>query len=84
MKAAMEIDYDIPFLAGELPYSGGAAGHNTQVAKVPDQRDNFYVVSADGLDVYPADTQWYLYFGHDDTVELGKRYAGNMVGALNW
>ena len=84
MKEAMGIDYDIPFLAGELPYSGGAAGHNTQVALVADQGANFYVVSAEGLNVDPADTQWNLHFGHDDTVELGKRYAQTMAEALGW
>lgn len=84
MKSAMGIEEDIPFLAGELPYSGDAAGHNTQVAKVPDQGDHFFVVSAEGLTVDPADVKWNLHFGHDDTVELGRRYAATMAEALKW
>jgi hypothetical protein len=84
MKAAMGIDYDIPFIAGELLYSGSCAGHNELVHRVPDQGDNFYYISAEGLTVDPSDTQWGLHFGHEAQVELGKRYAAKMIEALGW
>jgi hypothetical protein len=75
---------DVPFLAGELLYSGGCAGHNKLVNQLPSVVKNCYVVSANGLVVDPSDTYWRLHFGHDSTVILGKRYADKMIQALGW
>jgi hypothetical protein len=75
---------NVPFLAGELLYSGSCAGHNTLVNKLPSVVSNSYVVSASGLVVDPADTQYRLHFGHDSQVTLGKRYAEKMSQALGW
>lgn len=75
---------DIPFIAGELLYSGGCVGHNTLVNKLPSVVKNCYVVSANGLVVDPADTQWRLHFSHDSQVTLGKRYAQKMIEVLGW
>lgn len=75
---------DVPFLAGELAYDGGCASHNTLVAKLPSVVANAYVVSAQGLKLDPADTQWRLHFSRDSQVELGKRYAAKMISALHW
>jgi Carbohydrate esterase, sialic acid-specific acetylesterase len=75
---------DVPFLAGELLYTGGTAGHNTQVNRIPGMVSNSFVISANGLVVDPADTQWNLHFGHDSVVEFGKRYAQTMIEALGW
>ncbi len=73
---------DVPFLAGELPYAGNCSAHNSLVARLPELIPNAGVVSAQGLAVDPADTQWNLHFGHDETVELGRRYATSMIEAL--
>jgi hypothetical protein len=73
---------DIPFLAGELAYDGACSGHNTQVAKLPGLITNAYVISASGLALDPADTQYHVHFGHDAQVEFGKRYAQKMIEAL--
>jgi hypothetical protein len=73
-----------PFLAGELLYSGGAAGHNRLVNQLPSVVSNAFVVSADGLLEDPADTQWHLHFDRDSEVEFGKRYAAQMIAALGW
>jgi len=73
---------EIPFLAGELPYAGNCARHNAQVAELPALIANTHVVSAEGLAVDPKDTRWNLHFGHDETVELGRRYAETMRAAL--
>ena len=73
-----------PFLAGELPYDGDCANHNTLVNQLPSVVTNAYVVSASGLVVDPADTQWNLHFDHDSTLTLGIRYAETMIGALGW
>ncbi len=75
---------DIPFIAGELLYSGSCAGHNTLINKLPSIVKNCSVVSASGLVVDPSDTQWKLHFGHDSQVTLGKRYAEKMIQALGW
>ena len=75
---------NIPFLAGELAYSGSCAGHNTLVNKLPSVVSNAFVVSASGLVVDPADTQWKLHFGRDSQVSFGKRYAAKMIEALGW
>jgi hypothetical protein len=75
---------DVPFLAGELAYDGGCAGHNTLVNMLPSVVSNAYVVSASGLALDPADTQWHLHFGHDPQVMFGQRYAQKMMEALHW
>jgi len=75
---------NVPFIAGELLYSGSCAGHNKLVNQLPSVVKNCYVVSASGLVVDPADTQYKLHFGHDSQVTLGKRYAEKMIGALGW
>jgi hypothetical protein len=74
----------VPFLAGELLYTGGTAGHNTLVNQLPDVVSNAFVIPANGLVVDPIDTQWNLHFDHDSQVEFGKRYAQTMIDALGW
>jgi hypothetical protein len=74
---------DIPVLAGELLYSGGCAGHNTLVNKLPSVVKNSYVISASGLSGDPADS-WGLHFNHDSQVTFGKRYAAKMTEVLGW
>ncbi|MBN2440299.1 MAG: hypothetical protein JXJ04_03110 [Spirochaetales bacterium] len=73
---------NVPFLAGELLYSGSCAGHNVLINQLPGIISNCYVVSASGLVVDPADTQWKLHFGHDSQVTFGQRYAQKMIQAL--
>jgi hypothetical protein len=75
---------DVPFLAGELAYDGGCAGHNTLVNMLPSVVSNAYVVSANGLMLDPADTDWHLHFGHDSQVMFGQRYAEKLIEALHW
>lgn len=75
---------DVPFLAGELPYDGDSASHNTLVAQLPTLIDNAWLVSAEGLIVDPTDTQWNLHFDHDSQVTLGQRYADVLKTALGW
>ena len=72
----------IPFLAGELLYSGRRAGHNTLINQLPSVVANGHVVSASGLVVDPADTQYRLHFGHDSQVTLGTRYARKLIEVL--
>jgi len=73
---------NVPFLAGELLYSGSCAGHNTLINQLPNVISNCRVISANGLVVDPSDTQWHLHFDHDSQVEFGKRYAQAMIELL--
>jgi hypothetical protein len=75
---------EVPFLAGELLYTGGAAGHNRLVNQLPGLISNARVISANGLVQDPTDTQWHLHFAHDSQVEFGKRYAQALIEALGW
>jgi hypothetical protein len=73
---------DVPFLAGELPYESACGNHNPLVNQLSTEITNAHVISAEGLNLDPADTQWNMHFGHDDTVELGKRYEAKMSELL--
>jgi hypothetical protein len=73
---------DVPFLAGELPPASACGNHNPLVNQLPGLITNAHVISAQGLNLDPADTQWNMHFGHDDTVELGKRYEAKMAELL--
>lgn len=75
---------DIPFIAGELLYSGGCSEHNKLVKQLPSFIKNCYIVSAEGLVGDPSDTKWNLHFDHDSEVTLGKRYAEIMIKVLGW
>jgi arabinoxylan arabinofuranohydrolase len=75
---------NVPFLAGELLYSGPCAGHNTLVNQLPSLITNCYVISANGLVQDPGDTTYHLHFSHDSSVEFGKRYAAKMIQVLGW
>jgi hypothetical protein len=75
---------NVPFIAGELLYSGGCAGHNTLINQLPSVVSNAYVVSASGLLVDPLDTDWKLHFGRDAQITLGKRYAEKLLTAFGW
>lgn len=72
---------NIPFLAGELLYGGGAAGHNRLVNTLPSMIPNAHVVSARDLAADPTDARYRLHFGHDAQITLGKRYAATMMEA---
>lgn len=75
---------DVPFLAGELAPNGNCASHNPLVNQLSSLISNGHVVSAQGLVIDPADTQWHLHFDHESQVSFGKRYAQTMIDALKW
>ena len=83
VKAAMAIDYDIPFIAGEMLHGGNCEGHNALVRQVPSLGSNFDYVSAEGLVMAPGD-EWRVHFDHDSQVTLGRRYGEKMRIALGW
>ena len=71
LKNDLNLNEDVPFLAGELPYNGCCKLHNNVIAQIPSKIPNSAVVSANGLtgmkDQYHFDTPSYR--------EMGKRYA---------
>jgi hypothetical protein len=73
---------NVPFVAGELLYSGNCSQHNALVNQLPGQITNAHAVSAQGLTRDPADTQWNVHFSHDSQVTFGARYAQKMITAL--
>ena len=71
---------EVPFIAGELPYTGCCSGHNSLVAKLPEIVANGHVVSADGG---LADKGDRLHWNSAAVREMGRRYAEKMQALQN-
>ena len=72
---------DIPFLAGEVLRGGMSSGANNNIAKLPQQSKNFYVISSEGLTQPLGDGQ-NVHFTSQEYRDLGKRYAEKMIEVL--
>ncbi len=72
---------DIPFLAGEVLRSGVSSGANNNIAKLPQQSSNFYVVSSEGFNQALGDGQ-NVHFTSQEYRDFGKRYAEKMIEVL--
>ena len=72
---------DIPFLAGEVLRSGSSSGANQNIAKLPQQSKNFYVVSSEGFNQALGDGQ-NVHFTSQEYRDFGKRYAEKMIEVL--
>ncbi|OWV02262.1 sialate O-acetylesterase [Fibrobacter sp. UWR2] len=72
---------DIPFLAGEVLRSGVSSGANNNIAKLPQQSKNFYVVSSEGFNQALGDGQ-NVHFTSQEYRDFGKRYAEKMIEVL--
>lgn len=75
---------DVPFIAGELPRTGGsAASHNPLVAQIPNVVENGHFVSSgpmpDGTVL--GDRGDGIHWSTDSVIEMGKRYAAKMLEA---
>jgi hypothetical protein len=68
---------EVPFLAGELMYSGCCAGHNALVRQLPNEISNTFAISASGLGAFDQ-----YHFDLPGQRELGRRYAQTMLQAL--
>lgn len=75
------LESDIPFLAGEVLRSGSSAGANQNIAKLPQQSKNFYVVSSEGFNQALGDGQ-NVHFTSQEYRDFGKRYAEKMIEVL--
>jgi len=72
---------DIPFLAGEVLRSGVSSGANNNIAKLPQQSSNFYVVSSEGFNQALGDGQ-NVHFTSQEYRDFGKRYGEKMIEVL--
>ena len=72
---------DIPFLAGEVLRSGSSSGANQNIAKLPQQSSNFYVVSSEGFNQALGDGQ-NVHFTSQEYRDFGQRYAEKMIEVL--
>jgi len=79
LRNDLGIGDDVPFLAGELLYSGDCARHNALVGRLPDSLPNAHVVPAAGLEMAPGDP-WRVHFSRDAAIELGRRFADTLIG----
>ncbi len=75
------LENDIPFLAGEVLRSGVSSGANNNIAKLPQQSKNFYVVSSEGFNQALGDGQ-NVHFTAQEYRDFGKRYAEKMIEVL--
>ena len=75
------LENDIPFLAGEVLRSGVSSGANNNIAKLPQQSKNFYVVSSEGFNQALGDGQ-NVHFTSQEYRDFGKRYAEKMIEVL--
>ena len=76
---ALDMSSDtVPFVAGELLRSGCC--YSDRVSKLPNTMDNTYYASSEDLGGNGVDR---YHFNHDAYVEFGKRYAEQMLKAVN-
>ena len=79
--ADLNLGDDIPFLAGEVLRSGMSSGANNNIAKLPQQSKNFYVISSEGFNQALGDGQ-NVHFTSQEYRDFGKRYAEKMIEVL--
>jgi hypothetical protein len=70
LRADLGLEVSVPFLAGEMLYSGSCAAHNAKVNELPPQIPNAHVISARGLNGMDQ-----FHFDLAGQHELGGRYA---------
>ena len=79
VKAAWGVDYDVPFILGELPAGGCCSGHNNLVHQAADMLPDGHWVSQQGTKVMDQ-----YHFDHAGVVLMGTRYGEKMIEALGW
>jgi Carbohydrate esterase, sialic acid-specific acetylesterase len=79
VKAAWGVDYDVPFILGELPAGGCCGGHNQRVHEAADVLPMGAWVSQDGTNVMDQ-----YHFDHASVVLMGTRYGEKMIEMLGW
>lgn len=78
LKALNMSSDSVPFVAGELLRDGCC--YSDRVSKLSNTMDNTYFASSEGLGGNGVDR---YHFNHDAYVTIGKRYAEQMLKAIN-
>jgi hypothetical protein len=65
---------NVPFIAGELPYPGCCASHNTLIQQLPSIISNAHVATAEGLNIHDQ-----YHWDSAGVREMGRRYANIML-----
>ena len=71
---------ELPFIAGELPYTGCCSGHNALVRQIPTAVTNGHYVTAEGGLNDKGDG---LHWDSAAVREMGRRYAAKMLEVAN-
>lgn len=79
VKAAWGVNFDVPFILGELPAGGCCSGHNTRVHEAAELLPDGHWVSQEGTRVMDQ-----YHFDHASVVLMGQRYGESMIDALGW
>lgn len=79
VKQGFGVDYDVPFILGELPAGGCCSGHNQRVHEAAMQLPMGAYVSQQGTKVMDE-----YHFDHDSVVLMGTRYGDKMLEMLKW
>lgn len=79
VKAAWGVDYDVPFILGELPAASGCQNHNQWVHQAADDLPMGHWISQEGTSIFDE-----YHFDHDSVVLMGTRYGETMIEALGW
>jgi hypothetical protein len=79
MKAAFGVDYDVPFILGELPESACCGSHNPRVHEAAEMLPMGSYVTQDGTAIMDQ-----YHFNHESVVLMGTRYGEQMIQDLGW
>ena len=79
VKQAFGVNYDVPFILGELPAGGCCSAHNTRVHEAATQLPMGAYVTQDGTKVMDQ-----YHFDHASVVLMGTRYGDKMIEMLKW
>lgn len=79
VKTAFGVDYDVPFILGELPVEGCCGAHNPLVHAAADKLPLGHWITQEGTHVLDQ-----YHFDHASVVLMGKRYGDKMIEALGW
>ena len=79
MRSDLGISEELPFVAGEMVYNGACHGMSTRVNGLSSYFAKFGVAKSQGT----GNQSDRLHFDHDGYVEMGKRYAAEMLKLID-
>ena len=80
VKVAWGVDYDVPFILGEIPAgNAGCFSHNDKVHQAADMLPMGRWISQEGTAIQDE-----FHFDHPSVVLMGTRYGETMIEALGW